>query len=348
MLDCSFLLSSGVDAGGEDICIFVPVLFAQAVVRNSMATSVMALRQEILVTWIIQSSILYDDMKKLIVVVVFVGIIASLPVIWLGRRYVDQHEALPTYAPLPTSTSQTVSSATPGASIQVTSTLPPAKILPESRQVFQTFNNCGPASLSMALGYYGIYKSQEELGQALRPYQVKNGDNDDKSTSLDELAAKAREYGLLAYHRPNGSPRLLKQFIANDMPVLTVTWLKPNEDIGHYRLIRGYDDAQQVFIQDDSYQGKNLVYSYDAFNVIWEKFNYEYLVLVPKEKQELAEKILGDDLNEKVAWQHAVELSEKQLQQDSANIYARFNLSVAAYYVGDYQRSVTEFEKSAK
>lgn len=37
--------------------------------------------------------------------------------------------------------------------------------------------------------------------------------------------------------------------------------------------------------------------------------------------------------------------AEQQLNSNPADIYARFNLSVALYNVGDFQRSATEFEK---
>src|SRR3989344_7915758 len=38
-----------------------------------------------------------------------------------------------------------------------------AKTLENEYHVFQTFNNCGPASLSMIFSYFGINKSQKEL-----------------------------------------------------------------------------------------------------------------------------------------------------------------------------------------
>lgn len=236
----------------------------------------------------------------------------------------------------------TVSSPTP----TITPAKPPKrKILPTNYHVFQTFNNCGPASLSMALRFYGITVSQQELGQALRPYQVPNGDNDDKSVTLQELADKAREYGFIPFYRPMGSPDLVKQFIAQDIPVIARTWLAPNEDIGHYRVIKGYDETRGVFIQDDSLQNKNLEYTYADFNDIWKKFNYEYLVFVPKDKVELTEQILGENADTKTAWQNAVEKSQSVLTQNPDDIYARFNLSVALYNTQDYQRSVEEFEK---
>lgn len=223
--------------------------------------------------------------------------------------------------------------------------LPNSKTLTNDYHVFQTFNNCGPASLSMALSYFGINISQQSLGQDLRPYQNPQGDNDDKSVTLEELASKAEEFGLIAYHRPNGNPEIVKQFINLGVPIITRTWTKPNEDIGHFRVIKGYNDIQSYFVQDDSLQGKSLQYSYDDFDVLWKKFNYEYLALISPDQQNQAEQILGDNLDEKYAWRQAINLSQKQLSQNPNDIYARFNLSVAYYQIGNFQASVSEFEK---
>jgi hypothetical protein len=223
--------------------------------------------------------------------------------------------------------------------------VPTSKILNNNYHIFQSFNNCGPAALSMALSYYGIHKSQEELGQQLRPYQVPGGDNDDKSVTLEEVAKKSEEFGLVPYIRPGGNINTLKKFIALNIPVITRTWMKEDEDIGHYRIIKGYDDTASTLIQDDSFQGHDLKYSYDDFNKLWDKFNYEYLVLVPKEKQQQAEYILGEDLGEKTAWQKAVSNSLANLEKNPDDYNSRFNLSVAYYRLGDYQKSVEEFEK---
>lgn len=223
--------------------------------------------------------------------------------------------------------------------------VPKSKTITNNYHIFQTFNNCGPAALSMALSYYGINKSQAELGNDLRPYQIPGGDNDDKSVTLEELAEKSKEFDLIPYLRPGGDAEIIKEFIASDIPVITRTWLKEKDDIGHYRIIKGYDDNTGEFIQDDSLQGKSLRYTYEDFDKIWDKFNYEYLVLIPKEKQQPAEQILGEDLNEVTAWLKAVNLSETKLNENPDDITARFNLSVAYYKLGDYEKSVAEFEK---
>ena len=275
-------------------------------------------------------------MKKLLLIFLF-GLAAFTAWFYFFRYNRD----LKLYQQLPEiNLPQIFPTATPDAS-----GIPSAKTLETNYHVFQTFNNCGPASLSMALRFYGMVVSQKELGDDLRPYQIASGDNDDKSVTLQEVADKSREYGLIPYRRPNGTPEILKKFIANDIPVITRTWTKPNEDIGHFRVVKGYDDGRGVFIQDDSLQGKNLKYTYEDFDVIWKKFNYEYLVLVPKEKQGLAEKILGEEVSEKTSWKKAAENARKELSKDSGDVYARFNLSVALYNTGELKGSVQEFEK---
>ncbi len=223
--------------------------------------------------------------------------------------------------------------------------VPDQKILSHGNHVFQTFNNCGPAALSMALSYYGIIESQQTLGDILRPYQRSNGDNDDKSVTLEELAQQALVYGFIPIHRPNGTPELIRRFITYDIPVITRTWLNHNDDIGHYRVIKGFDDQLQEFIQDDSLQGKNLRYRYDAFNALWKQFNYEYLVLIPKDQQHIIELILGEDINERDAWNRTVETLTKELISNPDDIVTRFNLSVAYYHTGQYQQSIEEFEQ---
>lgn len=215
--------------------------------------------------------------------------------------------------------------------------------LTNNYHIFQSFNNCGPAALSMALSYYGINESQVTLGQALRPYQVPGGDNDDKSVTLEELTEKSKEYGLVPFHRPAGSAEKIKQFLAAGFPVVTRTLLHSNEDIGHYRVIKGYDDTTQEFIQDDSMQGKNLRYAYADYLTLWKPYNYEYLVLVPKEKKATVQQILGKYLDEKVSWEHALTLARNE-QTASDSFYPVLNEAVALYHLGQYDEATKRFE----
>lgn len=232
-----------------------------------------------------------------------------------------------------------------------TPTLPPipsAKTLPGGNQIFQTFNNCGPASLSMALSHFGLNVSQQTIGRTLRPYQQAQGNNDDKSVTFAELSALASEdYGFLVYHRPAGSVELLERLVTLDLPVLTRTLLTVNEDIGHYRVVKGYDQTAGVLIQDDSLQNANLRYAYDDFSALWQPFNYEFLVLVPVEKQTEVELVLGELLDEQVAWQKALELADTESARQPNNLYAGLNRSIALYHLGRYEESAMTYEQVA-
>ena len=55
----------------------------------------------------------------------------------------------------------------------------------------------------------------------------------------------ARAQGLQALVRVNGNALRLKALLSAGIPVLVETWYepKPNDGMGHYRLIVGYDDA---------------------------------------------------------------------------------------------------------
>ncbi len=223
--------------------------------------------------------------------------------------------------------------------------IPERFIIPMRHHTFQTFNNCGPATLSMALSYWDVNISQHELGNILRPYQVAKGDNDDKSVTLEEVARQAEVYGLHAYLRPNGTLEKIEKFISQEIPVVTRTRLEPHEDIGHYRIIRGYDRNAHEIIQDDSLQGKDLRYSYGEFITLWQPFNYEYLLIVPEEKKEIVEKILGEELSERAAWENALSRIEAEIQENSDNWHLIFAKSRVHYYLEEYEKSIEEFEK---
>jgi tetratricopeptide (TPR) repeat protein len=222
--------------------------------------------------------------------------------------------------------------------------IPNQKTLTGGKQVYQTFNNCGPASLSMALSFYDHEISQQTLGDQLRPYQHPTGDNDDKSVTLKEMAKKAEEYGYLTYHRPAGNIDLIQHFVAANIPVIARTWLRPNEDIGHYRVVKGYDQNKQILVQDDSLQGKDLTYTYQDFNQLWQAFNYEFLVLIPKNKKPVGEQILGELSVKNQAWKQAKKLARKQLEENPNDVYARFNLLVAHYNLKEFGQAISQYE----
>lgn len=218
-------------------------------------------------------------------------------------------------------------------------------LLKNNYHVYQSFNNCGPATLSMALSWYGIDVSQEELAGKMRPYQHPKGDNDDKTIFTYEFVNWAKEYGINAVSRVNGDIDLIKKFIANGFPVVVKTWLKKGEDIGHFRFVTGYDDEKGLIYFDDSYDGPNKKMYYYDFLSLWQPFNYAYIVLYEKDSEPFVEKIIGEDWIEENSWKNALSRAEKENELDPENIYPLFNISTLSYHLKEYERSIKVFEQ---
>lgn len=284
-------------------------------------------------------------MKKILTLLLFVAVISaggfvywkSRPKPELTSKFVQpvRNEIITEQSQSPVLGEETVNLAIPAEYVK----------LNNPYHVFQTFNNCGPATLAMALNFWGVNKTQEELGKLMRPYQNIQGDNDDKTIFTSEFVRWAEEYKLMALSRPNGDIELIKKLTANGIPVVVKTWLHPGEDIGHFRLVLGYDDNAQAIWQDDSYEGKNKKISYWDFLNMWQAFNYNYVVVYPSHKAEIVKAILGEEWIEQKSWENALTRASKEEDLDSTNPYPLFNQTTAYYHIGQYEKSVEMFEK---
>lgn len=218
-------------------------------------------------------------------------------------------------------------------------------LLPNPKHTYQTFNNCGPATLSMVLSLYGQNISQKELGDQMRPYQHPKGNNDDKTVFGYEFVDWAKKYGLEATARVNGDIGLLKQFTANGIPVVVKTQLNPKDDFAHFRLVRGFDESAKKIIQDDSYDGPNKRIAYYDFLSMWQPFNYNYIIVYTKDQKDLVEAIIGQELDDAVMWENMITRAQKEVELDAQNVYPWFTISVASYYLGRYEDAKSAFEK---
>lgn len=218
-------------------------------------------------------------------------------------------------------------------------------LLPSPHHVYQTFNNCGPATLSMALSFYGIDVSQKELGEKMRPYQNPKGNNDDKTIFPYEFAEWTNKHGLEAVYRPNGDIGTIKRFTTNGFLVVTKTWLNVDDDIGHFRVVRGFDEDKKTIIQDDSYHGPNKKISYYDFLSMWQPFNYTYIIIYPKEKEELVNAILGEERDAAASYLNSIKRAKEEVGLRPENIYPWFNLSTAYYHTQEFKKSIEAFEK---
>lgn len=223
---------------------------------------------------------------------------------------------------------------------------PPAtKALHIPSHSYQSFNNCGPATLSSVLSYYDINKSQQELGQIMRPYQNPQGDNDDKATFPQEMAEEAQRNNLAGIQRVNGTIEILETLIANNIPIIVETLLNANEDIGHYKIVYGYDRNSQTLNISDSYYGPHRTENYQQFLKNWQPFNYQYILAFSPNQEALVKAILAEEYSEKIAWIQSGERAQQEIQQNPNDNLAQFNLVRSLYYQEKYAESIQLFEQ---
>jgi tetratricopeptide (TPR) repeat protein len=218
---------------------------------------------------------------------------------------------------------------------------------------WQTWNNCGPATLATNLSYYGSTLDQADIGDVLRSYA------DDKNVSPEELVAYAQGQGYMAELRVNGSAGLARTLLSNGIPVLIETWLEdePNNGMGHYRLLTGYDDSTQRWIFYDSYESANLVnadpnlyqgiyMSYSQTEAWWKVFNRTYVLVYPPDRDALVRSILGADYDLSVMWQGAINTAQAEIGANPSDPYAYFNLGTSLVHAGDYAGAATAFDQA--
>ncbi len=206
----------------------------------------------------------------------------------------------PTLTHLPPPTPTPVPTATP---------TPPVKIaLTGLQHEHQGWNNCGPTTLAMALSYWGRSESQHDVAPVLKP------DPEDKNVSPWEMETYARDLGLGAIVRAGGSLERLKALVRAGFPPIVETWYvrDAQDQLGHYRLIVGYDDETQTFLTYDSLHGPDVIIGYRELDELWRVFNRVYLVIYAPEQWEEVASILDPDLNVEAMYERALEVARSE------------------------------------
>ncbi len=203
----------------------------------------------------------------------------------------------------------------------------------------------------MHLSYFGLKIGQDAIGAALRPFK------DDKNVSPQELAAYVRAQGLAAVARVNGDGQRLRQLLAAGVPVMIETWYepKPNDGMGHYRLIVGFDDAAGEWIVYDSYDSRGVVkgqpyqgirLSYEEVDALWAVFNRAYVVIYDAPRAAAVEGILGADLDEATMWERSLVAAEQAVAANARDPFAWFNLGSSLTALGRYAEAADAFDRA--
>jgi hypothetical protein len=270
----------------------------------------------------------------------------------------QQRNSTMTFIPSLTPTSTAIPSLTPlpvGATFtplpSSTPTLTPTP-LPQSAQLsgfrheYQGWNNCGPATLAMALSFWGWQGDQNDIAPITKP------NSRDKNVMPYELAnyveAKTQ---FMVVSRVGGEIGLLKRFLAIGLPVILEKGFEgPDFDgwMGHYALVTGYSDPDKIFTLQDSYYGPDQVMGYGDLDRFWRAFNFTYLVVFPAKRQAEVTAILGPQADKTFNDQYAAQKASDEIFSLAGRdqYFAWFNRGSSLVALQDYAGAAAAYDQA--
>lgn len=250
---------------------------------------------------------------------------------------------------------QDVPTATPDASAAVTPEptpifVPSSYSLSGIRFEYQGWNNCGPATITNALSMFGYADNQNRAANWLKP------NREDKNVSPDQMVtfvnSQIPELPVYAINRSGGTLDRLKLLVSKNFPVIIELGYDPEPDrlgwMGHYLLVTGYDDAQQIFITQDSYLGPNYHYSYEHVQRFWQHFNYTYIVVYESGREPELLELLGTDADATQNAINALELATQEATANRNNAFAWFNMGTNFVELEVWDRAALAYDEARR
>jgi len=285
---------------------------------------------------------------------------------------VDPQDSDPNTASASNGQSMTDPAATPDAATIEATTAPVVTPTPFPESVLlkgftceaQLWNNCGPATLSMYLSYYNWGKSQVAAASVLKPNER------DMNVMPYEIVDYVNENtGVRALWRYGGNPQIIKALVSAGFPVMIEKSFEPYDIrdegwLGHYNLVVGYDDAQQIFTVHDSYLlnhapwgGKvdpdqydtflGFDYYYNKLALDWRSFNYLFIVIYPPEQEQTVLNALGPIETVEGACRSAYEYAIQEtttLTEIRDKFFAWFNAGTSLVCLQDYKAAADAYD----
>lgn len=255
----------------------------------------------------------------------------------------------PTLAPTMTMTLPATEAATPTSQVSPTP-LPSSVSLPAPEWERQDINNCGPASLTMYLRFYGWEGDQTDIADLLKPFR------EDRNVNVEELEyyVRTRAGWLNILFRVGGDLELLERLLAAGIPVMVEEsfyfeepfWMNDDLWAAHYLLLTGYNNTQRIFTGQDSFLGPDRKVRYEVLDEYWQTFNRVYVLIYTPQQEDTVKAILGPHWDADFNRQHALEVAEMETQSDPENAFTWFNLGTNLMYFEDYLEATKAYDKA--
>lgn len=272
------------------------------------------------------------------------------------RGWIFPHDVLPTpsgataiTAPptsIPSPTSDMLQSDSNPNPAPTSIPLPESVMLPSPEWEKQDWNNCGPATLAIALRYFGWEGDQFEISDLVKP------DRGDKNVNIEEMIyfVRTRAGWLEADFRVGGTIETLKRFLAMGYPVVVekgyvIVSDGPDDGwAGHYMLLTGYDDSRQVFVGQDSFIGPDREITYTDLEEAWKAFNHVFMYVYPVSDPAPLESILGPDFDVDVNRERALARAQREIELDPEDEFSWFNLGSNLVYFERYIEAADAYD----
>lgn len=229
----------------------------------------------------------------------------------------------------------------------ITATPLPAKVqLSGFRHEYQGWNNCGPATLAMALSFWGWKGNQYDIAPVVKP------NSRDKNVMPGELEDYVNsQTDLKVVVRLGGELDLLKRLVAAGYPVIIEKGFEsPQFDgwMGHYELVTGFDDRAARFTVQDSYMGPNLPISFETMESYWRAFNFTYLVIYPASRETDVYIILGPQVDKKYNDEFAARKASDEISRLAGRdlYFAWFNRGSNLVALQDYANAASAYDQA--
>jgi len=149
------------------------------------------------------------------------------------------------------------------------------KTKPEKGHLIQTVpfekwlerNYCGPACLAMVLNFWDENRSFSQRKITEEIY-----DSQGQATYNSELVLYPRTQGFESYSF-QGSLQTLKEVVGKDIPVIVLTKTIKQIAKGHYRVVVGFDEDEDLIIFHDPYFGERMAMTSKNFLKVWDLGN---------------------------------------------------------------------------
>lgn len=253
----------------------------------------------------------------------------------------------PTITATPTVTATLEFTATPTIAptkTPIPTPLPKSASIEGVNQVYQGFNNCGPANLAMILNFWGWEGDQKTTEAVLKPF-IK-----DRNVMPYEMLGYVQEQtqlnGIVRY---GGDLEMVKKLVASGFPVVIERGYMDRTEgwMGHYGLIVGYDDATQEVTIPDTYLGL-IKMSYEEIEMYWAQFDFIYLVVFPNERAQEVYDILGPQMDAEYNKQYTLDKVNARLynQKGRELYFAWYSRGSILVEMNDYWGAAESFDKA--